>query len=78
MKSVAMLIRTSLWQPAHQEHRQRLPSRAFWIGCAGPIHVRHYFIRTEATYIDWARRFIFFHDKRHPLEMGVVEVTASF
>lgn len=26
--------------------------------------------------MDWARRFILFHDKRHPLEMGAVEVTA--
>ena len=42
----------------------------------GAIRVRHYSIRTEATYVDWARRFILFHDKRHPLDMGVVEVTA--
>ena len=30
------------------------------------IRVRHYSIRTEETYLDWARRFILFHDKRHP------------
>ena len=34
------------------------------------IRVRHYSIRTEETYLDWARRFILFHDKRHPKDMG--------
>lgn len=38
--------------------------------------MRHYSIRTEAAYVDWARRFILFHGKRHPSEMGAVEVTA--
>ncbi len=40
------------------------------------IRVRHYSIRTESSYVDWARRFIRFHGLRHPAEMGVVEVTA--
>ncbi len=39
------------------------------------IRLRHYSIRTEATYVDWARRFILFHGKRHPQEMGAEEVT---
>ena len=26
------------------------------------------------TYVDWARRFIVFHDKRHPIDMGATEV----
>ena len=34
------------------------------------IRVRHFAIRTEQTYVDWARRFILFHGKRHPQEMG--------
>ena len=38
------------------------------------IRVRHYSIRTEQTYIDWARRYIYFHDKRHPQDMGAAEV----
>ena len=41
------------------------------------IRVRHYSIRTEDTYVDWVRRFIVFHDKRHPLDLGAAEV-ASF
>ena len=40
------------------------------------IRVRHYSIRTEEAYVDWVRRFILFHDKRHPLQMGPAEVAA--
>lgn len=40
------------------------------------IRVRHYSIRTESSYVDWIKRFIIFHDKRHPNEMGASEVTA--
>lgn len=36
------------------------------------IRVRHYSIRTEKAYIDWIKRFILFHDKRHPAKMGGV------
>jgi integron integrase len=38
--------------------------------------VRHYSLRTEEAYVAWARRFILFHHKRHPLEMGAVEINA--
>ena len=38
------------------------------------IRTRHYSIRTETAYVDWARRFIHFHNKRHPQEMGAAEV----
>ena len=38
------------------------------------LRTRHYSIRTEEAYIDWARRFILFHDKRHPQDMGAAEV----
>lgn len=40
------------------------------------IRVRHYSIRTEQAYVDWAKRYILFHNKRHPAEMGAVEVSA--
>ena len=40
------------------------------------LRTRHYSIRTEAAYVDWARRFILFHGKRHPQEMGAAEVEA--
>ncbi|MFO0969780.1 MAG: integron integrase [Gemmataceae bacterium] len=38
------------------------------------LRVRHYSIRTEDTYVQWALRFIQFHGKRHPREMGAGEV----
>jgi len=40
------------------------------------IRIRHYSIRTEQAYVQWIKRFILFHNKRHPLEMGADEVTA--
>jgi len=40
------------------------------------IRSRHYSRRTEKAYVHWIRRFIFFHGKRHPAEMGAVQVTA--
>ena len=42
----------------------------------GKIRVKHYSIRTEHAYMDWVRRFILFHGKRHPGEMGAKEVEA--
>ena len=38
--------------------------------------VRHYSIRTERAYVYWNRRFILANGKRHPRELGVVEVEA--
>jgi site-specific recombinase XerD len=40
------------------------------------IRVRHYSIRTEQAYCDWIKRFILFHRKRHPADMGAPEVEA--
>ncbi len=40
------------------------------------IHLRHYSPRTEQAYVSWIRRFIVFHGKRHPGELGASEVTA--
>ena len=40
------------------------------------IRVKHYSIRTEQAYVGWARRYILFHDKRHPREMGAPEIAA--
>lgn len=40
------------------------------------IRLKHYSIRTEGQYVQWARRFILFHHKRHPREMGADEVEA--
>ena len=38
------------------------------------LRVMHYAIRTEDAYVDWVKRFILFHGKRHPRDMGPKEV----
>ena len=40
------------------------------------LRYRHYSLRTEQAYVDWIRRFILFHRKRHPAEMGAGEIEA--
>ena len=40
------------------------------------LRMRHYSPRTEEAYVGWARRYILFHGKRHPEEMGADEVAA--
>jgi integron integrase len=40
------------------------------------IRVHHFSYRTEQAYVGWIRRFILFHGKRHPEEMGAAEVSA--
>jgi len=40
------------------------------------IRIKGYSIRTEKSYVSWIKRFILFHDKRHPNEMGKVEIEA--
>ena len=36
--------------------------------------MKHYSLPTEKSYVNWVRRYIFFHNKRHPQEMGAWEV----
>ncbi|MBI2526902.1 MAG: phage integrase N-terminal SAM-like domain-containing protein [Candidatus Rokubacteria bacterium] len=50
--------------------KPRLPDRV-----RAAIRGRHYSLRTEKAYVHWIRRFIVFHGKRHPAEMGAAEVT---
>ena len=38
------------------------------------IRTKHYSIRTEQSYVQWIRRYILFHNKRHPKDMGTHEV----
>ena len=42
------------------------------------IRIKGYSIRTEKSYVSWIKRFILFHNKRHPNEMGKVEIEAFF
>lgn len=40
------------------------------------LRLKHYSYRTEESYVDWIKRFILFHNKRHPKDMGRAEVQA--
>jgi enoyl reductase-like protein len=40
------------------------------------IRRKHFSIRTEQTYVEWIKRYILFHGKRHPNEMAEAEITA--
>ena len=40
------------------------------------LRSRHYSRRTEQTYCQWVKRFIYFHKMRHPAEMGESEINA--
>ncbi len=40
------------------------------------LRIKHSSIRTEQAYVNWIKRFIFFHHKRHPRDMDVPEVEA--
>ncbi len=41
------------------------------------VRAKHYSLRTaESSYVDWIKRFILFYGKRHPRDMGAVEVEA--
>ena len=51
--------------------KQKLLDRAREI-----IRLKHYSIRTERAYLNWMRRYILFHHKRHPQEMGPAEIEA--
>ena len=39
------------------------------------LRLHHYSIRTEEVYLAWVKRFILFHNKRHPAEMGQKEIS---
>ncbi len=38
------------------------------------LRTKHYAYRTEQTYVDWIKRYIIFHEKRHPKDMGANEI----
>ncbi|MEJ2158273.1 MAG: integron integrase [Desulfobacteraceae bacterium] len=40
------------------------------------LRVRHYARKTEKTYVAWIKRYIYYHGKRHPKDMGVREIEA--
>jgi len=59
------------YAPINAPQEPKLPGQL-----RGRIRLKHYSIRTEDSYVNWARRFILFHGKRHPRELGAAEVEA--
>jgi integron integrase len=55
--------------PGSEPHKVKLLDRVREV-----IRLKHYSLRTERTYLDWIKRFIVFHGKRHPQTMGGEEV----
>jgi len=72
-------IRYAAAAGARREVREPDPSRSrpprLFDRVREAARVRHYSRRTESAYLAWIRRFIFFHRKRHPAEMGAPEIT---
>jgi len=59
-----------------REHAGEVPRAAKLIDVVrDALRARHYSRRTEKAYIGWIRRYILFHGKRHPRELGAAEVT---
>ena len=58
---------TPIWQPGQPKLLDRVRDRC---------RLRHLSLSTEHAYQGWIRRFILFHNKRHPLQMGAPEVSA--
>jgi site-specific recombinase XerD len=42
----------------------------------GVIRCKHYSIRTEQSYVDWIKRYIYFHNKQHPKDLGEEHISA--
>jgi integron integrase len=59
-----------------QQPQQPLQKKPLLEQMRDVLRARHYSIRTEDSYVDWARRFILFHHKRHPETMGASEINA--
>ena len=58
----------------HDPHKNKQPRLLDQVG--NVIRVKHYSIRTEQSYVQWIRRYILFHNKKHPKDMGEKEINA--
>lgn len=66
-----MASMSAIPSPAHTADKPKLLDQVRDV-----IRRKHFSIRTEQTYVDWIKRYIFFHGKRHPNEMSEAEITA--
>ena len=58
----------------HDPYKNKKPRLLDQVG--NVIRVKHYSIRTEQSYVQWIRRYILFHNKKHPKDMGEKEINA--
>src|SRR3972149_1105894 len=70
--SLKVISRTE--QPAAKASTSDPPKPRLLDQVRQAIRTRHYSHHTEEAYVGWIRRFVFFHNKRHPREMGEVEI----
>ena len=60
---------------SHKVGRKQMPQRPKLINeVRKKIRLKHDSIRTEEAYVNWIRRYILFHNKRHPREIGSYEI----
>jgi len=70
------------WKPNREKPQTPLerfipnPKLKFMEQCREVMRFKRLALRSEQAYLEWIKRFIFFHDKRHPKDMGVAEVRA--
>ena len=65
------LLMSAILTPGPQQNKSKLLDQVRDV-----IRLKHYSIRTEQSYVDWIRRFILFHGKRHPRDMTEAEVSS--
>jgi site-specific recombinase XerD len=66
-----MNYRIVAWAPTASEPK---PPPRLLDQVRAAIRTKHYSRKTEEAYANWTRKFILFHEKRHPIEMGETEV----
>ena len=57
----------------NQTHHQTQPPKLL-CQVVAKMRLKHYSLRTEKTYVNWIKRYIWHFDKRHPKDMGAAEV----
>ena len=62
-------MQTTINQIQHQTQPPKLLDQV-----VAKMHAKHDSLRTQKTYVDWIKRYIWHFDKRHPKDMGAAEV----
>lgn len=62
--------------PSHQSPPSSQTGKKLLDQLRDALRAKHYSYRTEQTYLDWCKRFILYHKKRHPAQMGAPQIQA--